>query len=832
LSGKRREKKKASQYEYQVRQEIEASNQERSIKFLQQFGGRAEYVIQTLPSKWRDSFEKKLSKFKKYWEQNKIEQSFHLAEQFVQALDMGQKLSKKKGQRSEAGLSPESREAIQVLAGDLEQLRSDHKWAWEDYRTRVMQGSQESDTNEQKRHQEKMEYSGILDKLKELFPDLISGLKSYATNLRQAQRAYMIPVHFEPVKNLSKDSQIMPFTGKESENLALLLQDIHRPSLRKKIEDDLDIQLSEVPLQSQVQFLRFLEGQDIKQYERLKQILHDSPQQKYELLKSFVVFAEDSTAGHHLLTLAERLKDSPAVATKVFGSCNDYVERATKKSHEILEDLSREYPGLELTEDMVTQALINRGRDFIVEVNEEADKGRSLPKLINEFSAELDRPLDEQIVRTQFKSIAELLNRENIDLGQYERVSVLVLQGLLKDPEKRRVTLVTLSRMGKLEPIPEIHWRVDRSLEDYNRRLGINLSGFLEEKGQHKPNQKLLEIGPGSGMSKLERAEQGMNKYYNEISLSDKIYYPLVQVIEKLLDFEKIEAESGEALSEEDRYTLADFLYKSMVIANGQTAQDTFEYNEQIQTAIGKDINNLKQILPNVTENFRLTQTVPQSISTRDSQGNVVYPYKIEQAKQTVAFQKAKELLDKTITEYLRADWQEVDYHELIDAFPPNVLLGDIKDITRLSPNQIDVELGVRSTVYIRGEEYEKFLGDLFERLSPGGVVIDDSIRDNDGWYYRIAEVLAAKDKNPDQNMEVMVVLGPGFSGEDYRQDSVPLAMIATKDGSHKALTEKYLKDGHKLVRLEDLAADSAYLKTLDKTGWTAKQVAEVLRKK
>jgi len=105
-----------------------------------------------------------------------------------------------------------------------------------------------------------------------------------------------------------------------------------------------------------------------------------------------------------------------------------------------------------------------------------------------------------------------------------------------------------------------------------------------------------------------------------------------------------------------------------------------------------------------------------------------------------------------------------------------------------------------------------------------------DSIRDNDGWYYRLAEVYKAQQKVQGR-LEVLVVLGPGFPGEDYRQTEVPLAMIMTKQGSSEILAKKHLLPGNRLVKLEELIQDEEYLKSLDTTGWTAEQAGKAVGK-
>jgi hypothetical protein len=313
------------------------------------------------------------------------------------------------------------------------------------------------------------------------------------------------------------------------------------------------------------------------------------------------------------------------------------------------------------------------------------------------------------------------------------------------------------------------------------------------------------------------------------LALSDKIYYPLAPVIEKLLDFEKLQAGIGRELNAHDRQLLADFIYKTIVIEPGQTERNNFDYDSQNTTYLKRDINVLKKILPEVGNYLKAVTAVPSQISMHDKHGQVIYPYKIRADEQSPEFQQAKQLVDQDLVGYLRNGWEEMDYHSLIEAFPPNVMIGDLQDIKRLSPDQIDVEMAVRSTVYNRGEEYVRFLTSLFSRLAEQGVAIDDSIRDNDGWYYRIAEVWEAKKRMQGVNPEVLVVLGPGFEGEDARQDMVPLAMMVTKNGSSRELAEKYLEEGYQVVALEGLATNAEYLNTLDKTGWTAARAAEAV---
>jgi hypothetical protein len=835
-------------YQGQITQEAEHANLEISSRFLQDFFTLAEQLAneQSVDFSW---VRPELEKFDGYMQKQNTELAMKRAkefcdrlefplriktDQFIKTDDEGNtKLERNNITRDQiAQIKPEwSPQQVDLVFGLIQTqhaMRDGHSATWSEWEEK--KNSHFYDNGSPEALAQMSAYDDIMRRFAKHYPQFSRHLSRFLKEVEEGQSSQLTSVHFSRVSELAKDKKLMPFAASDAQDVPILLADLHRPALRTRVEQDLGVSLTELTLSSQIHFLRFLAGQNKEGYEKLKTVLDKSEGFRVELLNSFLVVSEDTAYGQHILALAERLSGKPDVAKKVFAVCNDFIDRAQGKAAEILSELQTEFPDLELTEDVVTLALLSRGKDFLVELNQQADTGKSLPKFVNEFVAELtDSSLRGQMMRTHFKAMAELLSSGNVDLSKLEQRQALILRSLLKNPEQKQIMLSTLSRMGKLEPIPEIHWRVDRSLAEYNRRFGIDVIGFLKEKALQKPHQKLLEIGPGSGASKEERAKAGLGDLYNELALSDKIYYPLAPVVEKLLDFEKLKTVVGEELNPQDRKLLADYIYKCIIIAKGQTAQDQFEYNTEHQKTLASDVNELKTILPTIGNDLQVAEMVPQHISSHDAQGKVVYPYKIKASEQSEGFKKAKTLLGENLTSFLKSDWQETDYHQLIEAFPPNVMIGDLQDIKRLSPGQIDVEMAVRSTVYNRGEEYVRFLTSLFSRLAEHGVAIDDSIRDNDGWYYRIAEVWEAKKRMQGVSPEVLVVLGPGFEGEDARQDLVPLAMMVTKNGSSRELAEKYLQQGYQLRALEDLAANTEYLKTLDKTGWTAQRCQEAV---
>ncbi|HOZ36477.1 MAG TPA: hypothetical protein PLR18_01445 [bacterium] len=677
------------------------------------------------------------------------------------------------------------------------------------------------------------EYLLLNKKLEEKNSQLVLDCQRFLKHIEQIVSEHTLPVNFISYENIKNDNELNPFGGTEAD-VPLLLQHIDHPALRRLIEKDLGISFLEMERLPQHHLARFLGKGNGETFQRLRSILAENPEYKQSFLNSFVVVAEDIDYGEQLLVLAEKLKSDPAEGNRVFGTYAKFIKESYGSVNSILNSLREEFPDLEISEDLVLQALLSRGKDYFVELNNSLSGDRETSEVVDEFIRELNEETpQEKIVRSQFKMIASLLERNDINLKEFENKQALILKNLMS-PGAKALTFRALARMGKLEPIPEIHWRVDRTSEEYNLRFGIDINKFLllraKQSGEGK-KQTLLEIGPGSGVSKRERVDKGLTEAYQDFALSDKIYYPLSPIIEKLIDFNKLEGELKISIEPEERRMVADFLYKTLVIKLSETSKDKFEYDQGAQDLLAQDINGLKQLLPQLSERLKIADEVPSNISSRDNEGQVIYPNKIKLSDLSLNIKKIKNLLDENLEDFLREDWQTLDYYQLIDAFSANVMIGDIGEIKRLQDGQIDIEIAARSSVYARGEKYQDFLEALFAKLSVGGTTIDDSIRDNDGWYYRIAEVLEARQARPEltNNFEFLVVLGPGFPGEDLSQDRAPLAMYITRDGSSKKTIEECLLPGYELVTIEELANDSHYLESLDKTGLTHQAVRKVL---
>lgn len=541
--------------------------------------------------------------------------------------------------------------------------------------------------------------------------------------------------------------------------------------------------------------------------------------------------------GEQIFGIGRRLK--PLEAMKIFSAFNELADIAVQEAYQALEMLQAAFSEEAYSLPQLQEATMKRGKDMLQELYHALDD-RDATKADLVLDQFIHESALQKAGRGKFKQIVELLSaKESIDLREFEKAQTFVASVGSHEPDTAYATFLRALHVGgHIKPIPEIHWRVDRSLPEYERRLGINIPGLLGHLAPSKGKNVLLEFGPGSGMSKRERSMSALAKHYNDYAMADTLYYPIAGVIEKMIDFDTLEKAIGGGLTKDDRAAIADIIYKTIVIQEGQTADDTFSYDAKHIQAITEDPNTLKRILHTIGPRLARVEKVPTTISTRDTQGNVVYSYKVERVQQSRTVQMALEKFSEWSTQYLRKDLDEVDAYTLINAFPPGILIGDFAEVRRLKDNQVDVALGIRSTVYKYKQDYVDFMVTFADKLKDGGIYIDDNVRDNDGWYYRIAELLKVQQQlqgkrtrgEIDYTLDIQIVLGTGFPGEDHEQEGeVPLAVVVGKNVSHAQTVAPYIQSGFRLVSLDEYAGDQEALQRLDATNHVAASVKEVL---
>lgn len=136
----------------------------------------------------------------------------------------------------------------------------------------------------------------------------------------------------------SEDSQVDPLLNliKQDENTPLwILSFAHDVRFRGLIEDKLELDLSEIPLDSQVQLLKFMAKADTGRFDRLCETLHSIPDEKLrlEFAESFLANGFGEDFGDALLDIAGSKRLSGEQLGEILGqieSCRDSIRKITE----------------------------------------------------------------------------------------------------------------------------------------------------------------------------------------------------------------------------------------------------------------------------------------------------------------------------------------------------------------------------------------------------------------------------------------------------------------------------------------------------------------------
>ncbi len=454
--------------------------------------------------------------------------------------------------------------------------------------------------------------------------------------------------------------------------------------------------------------------------------------------------------------------------------------------------------------------------------------------------------------------LVKSIDEEKILLAEHADRQKWLARMFHRFPQIKAHVLRTLIAYKLLSPSPEIHWRVDRQEQErgeYSRRFGVDITDFLLHCQADSGRLRLLEFGPGSGMYKEERyASSGINAI--DMAICDKIYYSLGTLLESLLNAPALDAQARALYTQEhgacpddlhlsaaDIRFIADFLYKIVVIARGQTAKgqtpdDMFEYDTDAMKRITEDPESLIEILCEKAKDLEHITQVPSTISSHNGH-KAYYPHVIQKvAPETNPLLRfAFEALGSKPADFLDTKKGVLQH---MPAYPIGVMVGDFQQVEKLADDQIDVALGVRSLVYKRGKEYIELMKMIAKKLSTNGVLLCDSIRCNDGKRYRLAEWQQIqrdlRQEYPD--LQIGVMIGPAFEREDWHQGNqgVPLAVVMTKDPAKIA----YFQDPANMLPpdprtgalyhfelLDELTMNTEYLQQLTQNGEIAHEVAQ-----
>ena len=122
------------------------------------------------------------------------------------------------------------------------------------------------------------------------------------------------PLYQKPIRELILSSHINPYQKEESKEDTLFLADyILNPEVHAYFKKTLNINLNEIPLRSQIHFLRFLAKQEKVFLQRLTDALHKHEDQETNILSTFLACAENEAFGEKILALIKNLQTSDLI---------------------------------------------------------------------------------------------------------------------------------------------------------------------------------------------------------------------------------------------------------------------------------------------------------------------------------------------------------------------------------------------------------------------------------------------------------------------------------------------------------------------------------------
>lgn len=377
-------------------------------------------------------------------------------------------------------------------------------------------------------------------------------------------------------------------------------------------------------------------------------------------------------------------------------------------------------------------------------------------------------------------------------------------------PVARRAVLRQLADMDRLGPIPEIFWKVDRTGLEYEQRFGLPLEDLLRlwSPGQGEDPATLLEFGQGNGTAKRER-ELRLGDRYMHLGLCRELLWPVAPLVRRLVDTDD--------LSEEETRYLADALHQILVTTEDGMTGDRPVYDPQAQALLRKDPENIRRLLREKGHRLAGTDSVFEQTGVPDGKGGVAYPHRTP-APDTAAYRALCDRFAADPDALLR----DGDVRDMLPVHPAGTLIGDFTCVENWEDGQIDVALGVRSTQYLQGEEYERFMRAMARKLTEDGIYLDDNPRENHGAYYRIAALLRIQRA---VGFPLHVLTGDGQPGEDSRPRGIPAAVVMTRCPRKREDIACRLRPGFALRTLDELASDDAYLASLTPDGRVLRDV-------
>lgn len=495
----------------------------------------------------------------------------------------------------------------------------------------------------------------------------------------------------------------------------------------------------------------------------------------------------------------------------------DFVDRAEKTAQQLHQELLIHYPDIDLPIDDIVHGLVVGALHDLGDINNIAAKD-AYRVTVQQRASEIGLGL------TFFRELVGVMQQDHSDLQSYRKRQSSLLTLLDRNPAFKPVVVEALIKLQKLKPSPELFWREDRTMTEYNERTGVDIIALAKDIAEGNDQEILFEAGAGCGNGIAERHNKALNKHYADFSIVNEVYYPIRRLITELIDFDALASASDVLLDTADRAALSDYIYKVLYLKEGTTALSNVDdnYDEAIKASITTDPNNLKTALSTLGEKLIVARAVPSETGVvPQANKKKLYPKPIIAAKQSPQFQAALQQFSTQPSNFLKPELLQTDLKQHIPIFPAGMMLGDFLDIKHLKSKQIKFGVDVRAAVYLEDStKYQDFLVQMADKLKTGGIYVSDSVRENFGKVYRLPELVRVQEQLQGfpGDYQMYIITGPGVPGDDFNTTKAIRSVIITKGTQDRTSTiQNRLTDStYELHTLADIVGNTDYLSKLD----------------
>lgn len=257
----------------------------------------------------------------------------------------------------------------------------------------------------------------FIEKMKELFGKVFSSLGSQGT---------LVELH--KYEQILEDKSLNPF-GLSDEDLPLLLERLHEPVIREKVNQDLGIKLEELPLHSQIYLLRFLSEKNGLQFKRLQNVLHEKHFGN-EMLVSFLSCAEDKKYGEAILKIAENVDIE--VGKNVFYKYQEIVTLSEGIAGYIKNNFFGKKDLVSVDEFKIRKSLLSRANEMLLDYSKAKNKKEELISSLESIRTDL------VVFASIFKNA--FAKGQEIDFSQIKGLDLSIMDsGELSDQDKKQM---------------------------------------------------------------------------------------------------------------------------------------------------------------------------------------------------------------------------------------------------------------------------------------------------------------------------------------------------------------------------------------------------------